>query len=260
MLFLETGNGRCDGGDFNTIECGWDGGDCKDFNANYTNCNVTNPFWLGDKLCDPGEYNTEGCGWDGGDCLISEYPTCTGIVPGYIGNGICNGGVYMTDACGNDGGDCIAFNLEYPDCSIKELSLQGGVIKSVILGDGVCDSGVYMTEECGYEGNDCNECANEIPDGSENLIGNGICNGGVYMTDACSNDGGDCKYGYKVNDWNGAEAIYAKPTGNEGTKSVAQNIYLMVFVILLCFVSAILVYITLKKNAGDGGMLVVESA
>ena len=31
-------------------------------------CNVTYPEWLGDGQCDDGEYNTVGCDFDGGDC------------------------------------------------------------------------------------------------------------------------------------------------------------------------------------------------
>ena len=40
MMFGEPwmiGNGKCDGSFFNTKACEWNGGDCADFNANYSN-------------------------------------------------------------------------------------------------------------------------------------------------------------------------------------------------------------------------------
>jgi hypothetical protein len=66
------GDGRCDdligyNSPYNTIECGFDGGDCDFFNK-YPNCNVDNLFWIGDGNCDGGDYNTTECDFDGGDC------------------------------------------------------------------------------------------------------------------------------------------------------------------------------------------------
>ena len=62
-------------------ECGFDGGDCEDFNAKYPNCTVSYPSWIGDGDCDSGDYkpgiadwpefgdyNTAECAFDGGDC------------------------------------------------------------------------------------------------------------------------------------------------------------------------------------------------
>lgn len=105
----DIGDGRCDGGDYNTEECDWDGGDCLEFNEKYPNCTVGWPFWIGNGRCEGGNINTEECGWDGGDCLEfnKKYPNCHVGWPGAIGNGWCNGGDYNTEECGWDGGDCL---------------------------------------------------------------------------------------------------------------------------------------------------------
>ena len=50
--------------------CGFDGGDCKVFNAKYPFCNVTDPYRIGDGWCSGEEYNTAECGFDEGDCDI----------------------------------------------------------------------------------------------------------------------------------------------------------------------------------------------
>ena len=57
----------CDGF-MNTLECGFDGGDCKAFNLQYPNCRVPDIKLVGDGFCNGGIYNTIGCGHDGGDC------------------------------------------------------------------------------------------------------------------------------------------------------------------------------------------------
>jgi hypothetical protein len=93
------GNGYCEGGDYNTAECGFDGGDCDYFN-NYPNCNAQPPWRIGDGYCDGGDYNTAECGFDGGDC------DCNVPYPEKIGDGFCNGDDYNTAECEFDGGDC----------------------------------------------------------------------------------------------------------------------------------------------------------
>jgi len=61
------GNRACDGGAYNNIECGWDGGDCEEFNAKYLNCTEEYPCYkIGNRRCYGGAYNTTECGFDGG--------------------------------------------------------------------------------------------------------------------------------------------------------------------------------------------------
>ena len=58
------GDGICHNfGLYNTAGCGFDGGDCDGFNANYThdgvnNCTAPYPFFLGDGKCDGGDVET----------------------------------------------------------------------------------------------------------------------------------------------------------------------------------------------------------
>jgi len=63
------GDGYCDIA-LNTTGCGYDGFDCLDgFGSNPT-CRVPDKSKLGDGRCDGGVYNTEACDYDNGDCLV----------------------------------------------------------------------------------------------------------------------------------------------------------------------------------------------
>ena len=54
----------------NTEACGYDGGECDEFNAKYPGCAAHILFWIVDDICDYAPYNTtEACGYGGGDCL-----------------------------------------------------------------------------------------------------------------------------------------------------------------------------------------------
>lgn len=103
---------------------------CLDFKRKYPNCFVEYPILIGDNKCDGSDYNTKECGWNGGDCLDKDkelwkqFPKCVkGVDSLLIGNGKCdNGGNENTEECGWDGGECFAFNLEYSNCnSIQNL-------------------------------------------------------------------------------------------------------------------------------------------
>jgi hypothetical protein len=40
-------DGKCDRFDLNTLECGFEGGDCVKFNKDYPNCNAEFPYKVG---------------------------------------------------------------------------------------------------------------------------------------------------------------------------------------------------------------------
>ena len=45
----------------------FDGGDCMEFNKMYPDCLVPKPYWVGNGHCDGSDYDSEACGFDGGD-------------------------------------------------------------------------------------------------------------------------------------------------------------------------------------------------
>ena len=208
------GDGHCDGGEQNTKECGWDGGDCLEFNDIYPGCRARHVASVGDGVCDGDDRNTAECDWDGGDCkpanelLWEIFPECTsGVNPSQIGNGHCDGDAYNTVGCGWDGGDCIEFNKLYPDCIVQ---YPEGV------GNGRCDGGAYNTAECGWDGGDCEEFNQMYPDCAAMFpyhVGDGVCHEGLEMmhygpdqsyTEECGWDGGDCIPPY---DYAGAHGV-----------------------------------------------------
>lgn len=146
------GDGRCYGGPLNTIECGFEDGDCIDFNMAYPNCkgnsltNVQNE--VGNGICNMMFASSE-CDYDGGDCC--PYSIFHGSSSNHR---LCTGGLASTQGCGYDNGDCLSFLGEFPDCPLEKLALLNGS-NDVILGDGVCDSPIYNISECGYENGDC---------------------------------------------------------------------------------------------------------
>ena len=102
----DLGDGFCDGSGANTADCGYDGGDCIEFNEKYPGCRVEFPSWVGDGYCDGEDYNTADCGYD---CIefSEKYPGCRVKFPRWIGDGYCDGEEYNKIECDNDGGDCL---------------------------------------------------------------------------------------------------------------------------------------------------------
>jgi hypothetical protein len=177
-------DGKCNGGVLNSFQCGFDGGDCLDFNMAFPNCKALNAYEVGDGVCQR-EYNTEECGYDGGDCCpLSKEDT-------YLGDGQCHGGAYLTETCAYDHGDCDKFRYEHPLCpDLIFSSITRADGKPMVLGDGICDFvPEYMVEECDYEYGDCSDC--KVTDPSR--LGDGICDGGSYNTASCGFDLGDCE-------------------------------------------------------------------
>ena len=198
------GDGKCNFAknmESNILQCGWEGGDCDDFNFRYPNCTGEfKPILVGDGKCDflkgSGANKVE-CSWEGGDCdtFNVRYPNCTVEFPYLIGDGECLG-LYNWEVCGFDGGDCDELNSEllelYPNCT--------GGIQPELIGNGRCDAN-YDREECGFDGSDCipisiippsrnpyPNCTVPFPE----FIGDGHCHGGEYVTEECGFDGGDC--------------------------------------------------------------------
>jgi hypothetical protein len=198
------GDDICDGGDYNTVECGFDGGDCNDFNMNFPACAAEFPFLLANGKCEGGAYNTPECDYDGGDCdRYNMYPKCNVTNPKWLGDDQCDFYVdqaYHTKECGYDFGDCIS--VLFPNCTVED---------PLLLGNGECNGGDYNVEACEYDGGDCKEFNNEYPNCAVDnpiYIGNGLCDGGQYNSTECGLDGGDCII------------LFTKETDNDDATSV----------------------------------------
>jgi len=103
------GNGECDAA-FSILECDFDGSDCCPDNISKS------PLY-GDGQCDGGLFNSKSCGYDNGDCnnFNRAYPECPledlasmseGSTDIVLGDGICDSGIYSIETCGFENGDC----------------------------------------------------------------------------------------------------------------------------------------------------------
>ncbi len=123
------GDGKCESRVYNTPECLFENGDCKECNSEVFDYTLT-----GDGICHGGPHNTEVCNYDAGDCesfnrrwprchlnAKGKYPDKVEIVP-IIGDGICNSGLYNNQQCGFEDGDCLLCNSIVPN--ITKVSIR----------------------------------------------------------------------------------------------------------------------------------------
>jgi len=179
----------------NIRECGWDGGDCPDFNEYFNLCKVDDPSKLNDGNCNSEEemYNSIYCGYDNNDCIehnknkykeVGVDNECNAGFPDKLNDDNCDL-ENNNENCNYDAGDCDWFNEEYPSCVVEEPSL---------IGDRSCNGGEYNVRACGWDGGDCmNEVFPECHVDDPREIGNGKCKDQYpYNTIECGTDGGDC--------------------------------------------------------------------
>lgn len=207
------GDGRCDRTladnvtyGLNSFECGYDLGDCHDFNTQYVRCNGEgkHPSLLSDLGRDrcKKEYNIPECGYDLGLCtkFNNDYPKCKTATPGLVENGICDYDKDVnTEECGWDGADCLIPIL--PKCTGTNTDWYNDTRCNLEL----------MRKECNFDGDDCKEYMLRYPNCGASkpyFVGDGFCDNfpkGEYNNFDCDYDGGDCdkfnnRWGYQVND------------------------------------------------------------
>lgn len=208
------GDGKCDRTmnpiNLNTQRCGYDDGDCDEWNAKYDQCkpgthaSKLKKFGISSKFCNQ-DFNTEECGYDDGGCLYlnENYPGCKVETWTRLGDGICDYKEdFLSEECAWDGGDCnmILTKMEqYPDCwgliDFPEITFEK-------FGDGTCDhTAFYLNSDiCGFDDGDCeefNEMYKDCKPGKqawelESFASQyGSCNQ-EYNTPECGFDNGNC--------------------------------------------------------------------
>ena len=213
------GDGVCNA-EVNTFQCGFDKGDCADFNnwlINHPNCVVENPSWVGDGSCDS-ELNTPDCSYDDGDCadnnfFLIQHPNCVVDSPSKIGDNRCHAELNIPE-CGFDKGDCTDFNKwmnQNPNCVVDNPSW---------IGDGRCDL-QFNTHDCSYDKGDCkefNEFVARYPDCDldyyswQEFLGDGIFCDKELNTPECGYDKGDCRaYNDFVTEYPGCNLVKEDP-------------------------------------------------
>ena len=194
-------DGVCDGGFVNSFQCGFDGGDCIDYNIAYPTCDAVIPEEVGDGICQE-VHNVRACGYDGGDC-------CPVKGDEHLGDGVCHGGWFNTANCLYDNGDCDYLRKAFPrfvDYTAHISTDDKGT--PVVLGDGLCDRtkfdiAQYMNEACGWVFGDCLDVRERDLIQREKYpnckgirdffrIGDGVCDGDDYLTEACGWEELDC--------------------------------------------------------------------
>jgi hypothetical protein len=197
------GDGNCDrhmseDENLNSKSCGYDAGDCDEFNKKYEDCVPgTHPSDLDDfgrigydETCQY-KYNTEACGFDDGLCIQFnlDYPNCETKDINQIDNGRCGFGSDLfstanTKECGWEGGDCLHY--KYPDCT--------GIYPPDLYDD-ICHP--YLNrKECNFDNEACiwfNENYPNCTAPDPNELNNQKCHNSLdYNNKSCGYDGGDC--------------------------------------------------------------------
>ena len=197
---FQLGDGVCNGGYVNSYKCGFDDGDCIDYNIAYPLCNASTPMEIGDNVCHE-KHNFAACGYDGGDC-------CPVKDDKHLGDGVCHGGWFNTADCLYDNGDCDEIRKNQLACPDYRATVVGNDGNPIELNTGVCNDDkeyieAYMTEECGWVFGDCiNVRQIDLKQRSKYSecrglrdyfrIGDGRCDGGVYLTEECGWEEYDC--------------------------------------------------------------------
>ena len=181
------GNGFCNNFNFlfNTKACGFDGGDCLDFNKERPGCKACDINRVGDGYCDGPEYNNKACGYDGGDCedFNKKFPGCKAGQPYWIENNSCQAAFdrpgVMTEECKWDNGQCghllkTGGDLLGNITAVELATIEGGLSAlypnscdmghvPYLTGNGICEDERLNTEECGWEAGDCVEWNKKYP-------------------------------------------------------------------------------------------------
>ncbi len=147
------GNGICDEA-FMHEDCQYDGGDCCPHS-------IINDPLFGDGQCNGGLFGTRRCGYDNGDCndFNRAYPKCPlqdlsefeGAADVVLGDGFCNGGIYSIKECGNEYGDCNLGQVGQEIIIPERLGFADDVffnMKMSLSGDTMA-IGLYGTDESG---------------------------------------------------------------------------------------------------------------
>jgi hypothetical protein len=191
------GDGNCDRHrnnkmNLNSEECGYDAGDCDEFNKKYKDCVPgTHPSDLNDlgsQYCKP-KYNTKACGFDDGLCRTQfnlDYPNCEAEEISDIGDGYCNNNFTNTKECGWEGGDCL--HRKYPNCT--------GINPKDLYETNICNLELNK-EECGFDNGACISFNENYPNcntvSNPDELNNQKCYNSIhYNHERCGYDGGDC--------------------------------------------------------------------
>jgi len=134
-----------------------------DDDFDYSGCDVPTPCWIGDDICDGDNFNSTECNYDGGDCRWCPFPDdgfdysdCDDRVACFLGDGICRDQDEQWYACNYGAGDCDE-SCPFPNDGFNYSECK--VDKPCQLGDNFCDGDNYNVTECNFDGGDCiSEC------------------------------------------------------------------------------------------------------